>query len=124
MTSPLQVLFFLAITLAPPGTHHVIISGGSQAYCWDRGDQADDVDAWAYDWAAVDPKQVLISNDIVPADFSAAERDVVKCTHRTPGSEFVLRFDDAHQLEKNSLGYVYVVRPGSPNQKFYSFTYR
>jgi hypothetical protein len=124
MTTPLQVLFFLAITLAPSGSHHVVVSGGGQTYCWDRGDAADDVDAWAEDWAAEDAKQVLVSNDIVPVDVSAAQREVVKCTHRAPGSEFVLRFDPAHQLEKNALGYVYVVRPGSPNQKFYSFTYK
>ncbi len=32
-------------------------------------------------------------------------------------------FDDAHQLEKNSQGFVYVVRPGDPTQKCYSFLF-
>jgi hypothetical protein len=123
MTSPIQVLFFMAITLAPPGTHHVTVSGGSEVYSWDKGDSNDDADTWVYDWAAVDPKQVLKSNDIVPEDFSDAERAVVKSTHRGAEKCFILRFDSGHQLEKNSQGYVYVVRPGSTNQKFYSFKF-
>ena len=45
MTSSLQVLYFMAITLAPPGTHHILVSGGSEAYAWDRGDSAGDVTA-------------------------------------------------------------------------------
>ncbi len=123
MTSPLQLLFFLAITLAPPGTHHVVVSGGTEAYSWDRGAAVNGVAAWSYDWAAVDPRRVLVCNDIMPTNLSGAERDVVKCTHRESRTGFVLRFDSGHQLEKNLHGYVYVVRPGSPNQKFYSFTY-
>ena len=123
MTSPLQVLFFMAITLAPPGTHHVTVSGGDQVYSWDKGDSNDDAATWAYDWAAVDPKQVLASNDIILDDFSGAERAVVDSTHHRADKSFVLHFDSGHQLQKNSQGYVYVVRPGSVNQKFYSFKF-
>ena len=72
---------------------------------------------------AVDPKQVLLSNDIVPENYSGAERKLVDRAHRDDKGGYILRFDPAHQLERNSEGYVYVIRPGSPNQKFYSFIY-
>jgi hypothetical protein len=124
MTSSLQILYFLAITLAPPGTHHITVSGGSETYAWDRGDSAKDVTDRAYDWAAVDPRQVLVNNKIVPENISQAEKAVVDVSHRNWAPHFVLEFDPQHQLQKNSQGYVYVVRPGAANEKFYSFIFR
>jgi hypothetical protein len=123
MTSPLQVLYFIAITLAPPGTHHITVSAGSESYAWDRGDSATDVTPWVYDWKAVDPEQVLVSNDIAPDNVSHAQEAVVRTSHHNWAPHFVLEFDDQHQLQKNSQGYVYVVRPGAANEKFYSFTF-
>jgi hypothetical protein len=123
MTSPIQLLFFMAVTLAPHGTHHVIVSGGGEVYSWDKGDASDDADTWVYNWAAVNPQQVLCNNDIIPADLTAAERATVKSTHRDRVKCFVLRYDSAHELQKTSQGYVYVVRPGSVNEKFYSFKF-
>jgi hypothetical protein len=122
MTSPLQVLYFIAITLAPSGTQHVTVSGGSEVYGWDRGGAAGDDSTWVYD-CSIDPKQVLVNNDIAPENMSRAQNSIVKMSHRNWDSHFVMVFDDAHRLEKNSQGYVYVVRPGSPNQKTYSFTF-
>jgi hypothetical protein len=124
MTSSLQILYFLAITLAPPGTHHITVTGGSETYAWDRGDSAKDVTDHAYDWAAVDPRQVLVSNEIVPENISRAEKAVVDVSHHNQTPHFVLQFDPRHQLQKNSQGYVYVVRPGAANEKFYSFIFR
>ena len=124
MTSPLQVLYFMAITLAPPGTHHVTVSAGSESYAWDRGDAADDVTASAYDWAAVNPLVVPVTNDIVPANVSREQEAVVHASRHNWAPSFVLEFDDQHQLQKNSQGYVYVVRPGAPNEKSYSFIFR
>jgi hypothetical protein len=123
MTSPLQVLFYMAITLAPPGTHHVTVSGGDEVYSWDKGDSIDDDVTWVHDWAAVDPKQVLANNDIVPDDVSGSEHKIAKANHDGADKSFVLHLDSAHQLQKNSQGYVYVVRPGSVNEKFYSFKF-
>lgn len=114
----------MAITLAPPGTHHITVSGGSEVYGWDSGDSASDVTACAYDWAAVEPRQVLVDNDIVPTDVSSAQKAVVRTAHRNWAPHFVLEFDPQHQLQKNSQGYVYIVRPGAANEKFYSFTFR
>jgi len=123
MTSPLQILFYMAITLAPPGTHHVTVSGGSEVYSWDKGDSIDGDVTWVKD-CAVDPKQVLCNNDIVPADVSASEHAIAKAPKSCCSDKsFVLFLDPAHQLQKNSQGYVYVVRPGSVNQKFYSFKF-
>src|SRR5579871_145684 len=98
MTSPLDLLFFMAITLAPPGTHHVTVSGGTETYCWDRGDQVDDVTARALDWMAGDPQQALISNQILPERVTRAEREIAEAPHRDLNSNFILRFDAAHQL--------------------------
>jgi hypothetical protein len=123
MTTPLQVLFFMAVTLAPPGTHHVTVSGGSEVYSWDKGDSAKGVDTWVYDRAADCPEQVLKNNDLAPDDLSGAERAVVNSTHHGADKCFVLHLDSGHQLQKNSQGYVYVVRPGSVNEKFYSFKF-
>lgn len=122
MTSPLQVLYFIAITLAPPGTQHINVTGGSEVYGWTRGDSATSDSTWVYD-GAVDPNQVLINNAIVPADVSRAQNSLVKMAHRNWAPHTALFFDDAHKVEKNSGGYVYVVRPGAPNQKTYSFTF-
>jgi len=122
MTSPLQVLFFFAVTVAPPGTHHVTISAGDEVYCWDKGDASDDAGTWAYN-CSTDPRRVLRNNWIIPSDMSSAERETVKSTHRKQDGCYVLRFDSAHELQKTSQGYVYVVRPGSPNEKFYSFRF-
>jgi hypothetical protein len=123
MISPLQVLFYFAVTLAPAGSHHVIVSGGDEVYKWDKGDSLDDADTWVYDWAAVNPKAVLANNDIVPANFDSARSKTGKVAQKDQGS-YTLLFDPAHELEKTSQGYVYVVRPGSVNEKFYSFTFR
>jgi hypothetical protein len=123
MTTPLQVLFFMAVTLAPPGTHHVTVSGGTEVYSWDKGDSANGVDTWVYDWRAVDPTQVLKNNDIAPDDLSGAERTVVNSTHHGADKCFDLYLDSGHELQKNSQGYVYIVRPGSTNEKFYSFKF-
>jgi hypothetical protein len=122
MTSSLQILYFIAITLAPPGAHHVNVSGGSEVYGWTRSGSAVDDSTWVYD-CSVDPNQVLINNAIVPADVSGAHRSLVSMSHRNWADHYVLAFDDAHVVEKNSGGYVYVVRPGAPNQKTYSFTF-
>ena len=122
MTSSLQVLYFIAITLAPPGTQHVNVSAGSEAYGWDRGSSRGDVSTWVYD-CSINPGQVLTNNDVTPLNMSRAQTSVVNMSHHNWDPYFVLVFDDAHQLEKNSQGYVYVVRPGAPNQKTYSFTY-
>jgi hypothetical protein len=124
MTSPLQVLYFMAITLAPPGTHHITVTGGAEVYGWDRGDSANDVTTWVYDCAAVDPQQVLVNNDIVPENVARAQNAVVRTSHHNWSPHFVLEFDPQHQLQKNSQGYVYIVRPGAANEKFYSFTFR
>jgi hypothetical protein len=124
MTSPLQILYFMAITLAPHGTHHITVTAGSETYAWDRGDSATDVTASAYDWKAVDPQQVLVNNDIVPENVSREQNDIVRSSHHNCAPAFVLEFDDQHQLQKNSQGYVYVVRPGSANEKSYSFIFR
>ncbi len=113
----------MAITLAPPGTHHVTVSGGDEVYSWDKGDSIDDDVTWVHDWAAVDPKQVLANNDIVPDDVSGSEHKIAKANHDGADKSFVLHLDSAHQLQKNSQGYVYVVRPGSVNEKFYSFKF-
>ena len=123
MTSPLQVLYFIAITLAPPGAHHINVSSGSEVYAWDRDASKNEDSTWVYD-GVVDPKQVLVNNAIVPNDVSYEQRAIVNAACRNSRSHFILYFDDAHQLEKNSQGYVYVVRAGSPNQKSYSFTFR
>lgn len=122
MTSPLQVLFFFAITLAPRGTHHVTISGGDQVYSWDKGDSSNGAATWVYD-ASESPTQVLDNNEIIPANFSSAERETVQATHYKGGEGYVLNYDPAHQLERTSQGYVYIVRPGSVNQKFYAFKF-
>jgi hypothetical protein len=124
MTSSLQILYFLAITLAPPGTHHITVTGGSETYAWDMGDSAKDVTACAYDHNAVNPGQVLVSNGIVPENVSQAEKAVLDVSHHNWTPHFVLQFDPRHQLQKNSQGYVYVVRPGAANEKFYSFIFR
>jgi hypothetical protein len=113
----------MAITLAPPGTHHVTISGGDEVYNWDKGDASDDAGTWVYDRAAVDPKTVLADNAIVPDHFSKAERATVDAAHRKDSGGYVLRYDSGHELQKTSQGYVYVVRPGAPNEKFYSFIF-
>ncbi len=123
MISPLQVLFFLAVTLAPAGSHHVIVSGGDVVYKWNKGDSLDGADAWVYDWAAVNPKVDAANNDIIPADFDSARHKTSKVMQNDKGC-YTLLFDPGHELEKTSQGYVYIVRPGSVNEKFYSFTFR
>jgi hypothetical protein len=106
MTSPLQVLYFIAITLAPPGTQHINVTGGSEVY--DR---------------VIDPDQVLLNNSIVPDNVSQAQTSLVKMSHHDWAPHAALFFDGSHEVQKNSGGYVYVVRPGAPNQKTYSFTF-
>ena len=123
MTSPLQVLFFFAVTLAPAGTHHVTVSGGNEVYGWDKGDALDDVDTWKFDRASTDPENVLATNDIVPANFTRAQKETLKSAHQKDADN-ALYFDSGHELQKTPLGYVYIVRPGSTNEKFYSFTFK
>jgi hypothetical protein len=122
MTSPLQVLYFIAVTLAPPGTQHINVSSGSEVYAWDKGSKGDAADTWVYD-DAIDPKQVLENNAIVPDNMSRAQKTLVKASHHNWAPHFIVAFDDAHQVQKTSQGYVYVVRPGAPNQKTFSFTF-
>ena len=100
-----------------------MVSGGSEAYYWDKGDAFDDVSAWAYDWAAVDPKQVPVTNDIVPDDLALARRETGEAVKHSDTCGTVY-FDPAHALEKTSQGWVYVVRPGSVDEKFYSFSFK
>jgi hypothetical protein len=123
MIAPLQVLFFFAVALAPAGTHHVTVSGGSEVYGWDKGDALDDANTWVYDRASTDPATVLATNDIIPADFNNAQKKTLKSARQKDASS-VLYFDSDHELQKTPLGYVYIVRPGSPNEKFYSFTFK
>ena len=122
MISPLQVLFYLASTLAPAGSHHVIISGGDQVYKWDKGDSVNDAATWVYD-SSVDPKLVLANNDIVPSNPERARNETSQAVKKDEGC-YTLRFDPAHELQKTSQGYVYIVRPGAANEKFYSFVFR
>jgi len=121
-TSPLQVLYFIATTLAPTGAHHVSVTGGSEVYGWSRADTQADVSTWVFD-RAVDPNQVLVNNYIVPDDVKRARKQIVAASKHDWGQRTVLVLDGAHQLEKSHDGYVYVVRPGAPNQKTYSFTF-
>lgn len=123
MTAPLQVLFFFAVALAPAGTHHVTVSGGDEVYGWDKGDALDDADTWVFDRASTDPKNVLATNDIVPADFNRAQKELKSAQQKDAGAGN-LYFDSGHELQKTPLGYVYIVRPGSANEKFYSFTFK
>ena len=123
MISPLQVLFYFAVTLAPAGSHHVTVSGGDEVYKWDKGDSLDDADTWVYDWRSVNPKEVLATNNIVPVDFDGARSKTGQAVKNEDGC-YSLLFDPAHELQKTSQGYVYIVRPGSVNEKFYSFTFR
>lgn len=123
MISPLQVLFYFAVTLAPAGSHHVIVSGGDEVYKWDKGDSLDDADTWVYDRAAVNPRTVLENNDIVPASFDSARSKTGSAMKKEDGC-YSLLFDPGHELQKTSQGYVYIVRPGAANEKFYSFTFR
>ncbi len=123
MISPLQVLFYFAVTLAPAGSHHVTVSGGDEVYTWDKGDSLDDADTWVYDSAAVNPMTVVKNNDIVPTNFDGARTRTGEAVKKEEGC-YTIFFDPAHELQKTSQGYVYVVRPGSVNEKFYSFTFR
>jgi hypothetical protein len=123
MTSPLQILYFIAISLAPSDAHHVSVTGGSEAYGWEKTDAKTAASTWVYD-CAINPRQVLINNYIAPRDITSAQSSILRLSrHPNQKLPFVLVFDDAHQLQKNSGGYVYVVRPGAPNQKTYSFTF-
>jgi hypothetical protein len=124
MTSPIQVLFFLAVSLSPAGTHHVTVSGGDEVYSWDKGDALDDAETWVYDRATSDRQDALATNDIIPANFTSAQRQTMKALHGHDKDGFVLYFDSGHELQKTSQGYVYVVRPGAVNEKFYSFTFK
>jgi hypothetical protein len=123
MTSPLQVLFFFAVALSPAGTHHVTVSGGDEVYGWDKGDALDDVNT-RVNYGAVDPKNVLATNDIVPTDFARAQKETMKSLKQKDAGSTDLYFDSGHELLKTPLGYVYIVRPGSTNEKFYSFTFK
>jgi hypothetical protein len=124
MTSPLQVLFFFAVALAPAGTHHVTVSGGNEVYGWDKGDALDDVNTWVFHRDTTDPMNVLATNDITPADFTRAQKETLKSIHQKDTGVSNLYFDSGHELQKTPLGYVYIVRPGATNEKFYSFTFK
>jgi hypothetical protein len=71
----------------------------------------------------IDPDQVLLNNSIVPDNVSQAQTSLVKMSHHDWAPHAALFFDGSHEVQKNSGGYVYVVRPGAPNQKTYSFTF-
>jgi hypothetical protein len=121
-TSPVQVLYFIAVTLAPHGANHVNVTGGSEVYGWSRSDSADSASTWVFD-KVIDPNQVLANNYIVPDNVKRAQSQIADASQHDWKKGNILVLDNTHQLEKNRDGYVYVVRPGAPNQKSYSFTF-
>ena len=122
MTPLAQLLYLIAITVAPAGTHHITVSAASESYSWsidgkDVGYASSQLKPYGT------PEHTLVSNRIAPADSDSSSDVTAKISAHRWDLNPVLKFDDSHQLEKDPGGYVYAVRIGSNSQKLYSITF-
>ncbi len=118
MTSLLtaKILFFIAMSMNPPGTQSVFATSNSENFLWSESGQS----SWTVETKG------LPTCDWEPmgtTDGGLGGADAQAIAHHDWKHNTFLNLENGNRVEKQGDAVFYIISPGAPNQKVYTILY-